>query len=211
GDVLAPRMMALIPGTQLNRNLQQQGLLNEMSALEREKQEDAQTKNLDLQPELRQAQLGLAQEKQNETAENNRNKITANLREHGFKLDDQGNIAPLTYAEMPPMQQAAHDLKAAQEEQAEATAQLKKFQADPNSPQYRMAQQRIDVARQSAQTALAKLGLERENLQFREQQASDKQDQPTTQMRNMGEMAATVFPMIPKITNQIDSMASSLG
>lgn len=81
-----------------------------------------------------------------ENVQVNQAKNATALRKAGYKFDDQGNIQPLDYSELTPDQQAMYDLRGAQQDAQEARAQLDRFKADPNSPAYKMAQQRLDVA-----------------------------------------------------------------
>ncbi len=155
----APHLASLVPGTTAHHNLlvnQEDKNINQMQG---EQQKEAQTKNLELQPQLRLAQQALQNEKQNETETHHEQQIAQQLHAHGFKQDEQGNIVPLTYEEMDPQKQAVTDLKGSQEELAEANTALKKAANDPNSPQYRLAQQRLDSAKQARSVALRRLGL----------------------------------------------------
>ena len=159
GDVglsaIAPALAINLPGTEYHHLADIHGLNKQIGAEEGEQKNEAQTANLEQQPEVAEAKNELGQEKLAETARQH----DQQLREHGFKADDKGNIVPLSYEEMSPQQQAVQDLKGSQEELADATAALKKVQADPNSPQARMAQQRIDNAQQTRAIALQRLGL----------------------------------------------------
>ena len=119
----------------------------------------AQTANLQQQPALKEEQISNTNEIAQNKLEETQRLHDQQLREHGFKLDETGKVIPLPYAEMSEPQRAVQDLKGSQEELADATAALKKVQADPNSPQARMAQQRIDNAQQTRAIALQRLGL----------------------------------------------------
>jgi hypothetical protein len=123
----------------------------------------ARTQNLEAQPELTQAKNDLAQNKLDETQRLH----DQQLREHGFKLDEKGQMVPLPYEEMSEPQQAVQDLKGSQEELADASAALKKVQADPNSPQARAAQQRIDNAKHAQSIAMQRLGLSQATFEAR--------------------------------------------
>lgn len=159
GDIglsaVAPALAINLPGTEYHHQMQLNQLNKQIGAQEGEANKEASTANLNAQPEIKQAGLDLQQDKLDETMRQH----DQQLREHGFKTGPDGQIVPLPYEEMNPNQQAVHDLKGAQEEEAEATAALKKVQADPNSPQARMAQQRIENARQTRSIALQRLGL----------------------------------------------------
>jgi|GEM_PF-4539977 len=80
----------------------------------------------------------------------NLEKNEAALREHGLKLGEDGTLTPLPYEEMTPGQQADYDLKQARQELADATADWKKAQNDPNSPAYKLAYGRLMTAQQNA-------------------------------------------------------------
>jgi hypothetical protein len=140
----------------------------------------AQTANLRDMPELNQAKADLAQSKleqgQQKIDETTR-QHDQQLREHGFKLDETGQVVPLPYAEMSESQQAVQDLKGSQEELADATAALKKVQADPDSPQARMAQQRIETARNNMMIASKRLGLSEDTFAAR-YHGTDSSGQP---------------------------------
>lgn len=82
------------------------------------------------------------------------------LAKEGYKLDENGEIIPMKYEEMSPAQQSSYDLKNSQKELADSTETLREAQAeveraknDPNSPAYKIAEQRLAVARQNAQAA----------------------------------------------------------
>jgi hypothetical protein len=155
-DTLIPRgLAARLPFTEQAHALETERAGKALTEDTANAEKQAQTANLNAQPEIKQAQLGLKEQQLGETTRQH----DQQLREHGFKTDELGKIVPLPYEEMNPNQQAIHDLKGAQEEEAEATTALKKAQADPNSPQARMAQQRIDNAHATRQIALERLGL----------------------------------------------------
>lgn len=158
-SLASPRAESMIPGTSGYHVAQLHNAGGQLAQNEASGEKEAQTRNLDLQPQLKQAQMGLAQAKQNEVEGHHQQQIESSLKEHGFKTDEKGDIVPLGYDEMSESQQAVHDLKASQDELAQASAALKKVQADPNSPQARIAQQRLDGAQQARQIAIQRLGL----------------------------------------------------
>jgi hypothetical protein len=117
-------------------------------------------------PELHQTQAELAARKeadavanQTETSEHHKAQIASQLAQHGFKLDEQGNVVPLPYEEMSQDQQAVHDLRASQQEVQEATAALRKAQKDNIPKAAELARKRLDTARENAATASRRLGL----------------------------------------------------
>ena len=127
----------------------------------------AQTEEVREKPDMAQAKLDQTQQLHDQQ-----------LREHGFKMDDQGKVVPLEYGEMSEPQQAVHDLKASQEELADAQTAFKKAQTSGIPAQLQMAQQRIQTAQQNARTAMGRLGISARSEEFREEQAKDKSENP---------------------------------
>jgi len=230
GDVglraVAPQVDLALPGTSLH-HLTDLGQGNrQVAADEANTEKEAQTKNLELQPELRLGQQALAHERQNEienyhaaTISNNAAKLKSTLAAHGFAPDEEneGQLRPLKYEEMSETQQAVHDLKGAQEEQAKASADLKKAQNDPSSPTYQMAQARLQSAQQAHSIALQRLGLSEKQFELRSQgtiggapaegamisdsgkpigTAFQQNVRPTGQERNKGDMANSAAQQI---------------
>ncbi len=152
------------PGRRL---LSEQDRAAQIQGIEKAKSEQAlqgaQTENQEAQPELKQAKADLDAEKADETKRNH----DMQLRTHGFKVGEDGQVVPLAYEEMSPDQQAVHDLKGAQEEEAEATAALRKSQADPSSPAYQLAAQRVQNARNAQSIAAQRLGLSEQTFAAR--------------------------------------------
>jgi hypothetical protein len=169
GDIglktFAPGLEANIPGTEGHHNMlvhrDQQQLGQDVANEEKQ----AQTRETNTLPALHQAQAALGAAKLGETQQHHQSQIEEQLHTHGYKTAEDGTIQPLAYGEMSEQQQAVHDLKASQEELADASSALKKVQADPNSPQARIAQQRIEGANQARQIALRRLGLSQQEFQ----------------------------------------------
>lgn len=165
GDVglsaVAPSLAINLPGTAYHHQM----LLNQANRTDAQDQaqqkNDAETQNLNLQPELKESQLELNHEKQDEKENNDKGKLTASLASHGFAQDEQnpGSLRPLKYEEMSEPQQAAFDLKGSQEELAKATSDLKKAQQENIPSQIALAQQRIKGATQARSIAMQRLGL----------------------------------------------------
>ena len=172
--ILAPQFERITPGTEGNHqrllNQQQQRLNSDLGV----EQQQAQNTNLDLQPQLKQQALENATLKAESQAQHYadmgqhyQDQVESQLRQHGYKHDATGNVVPLAYEELSSQQQAIEDLKHSQQEMADANAALKKAQNDPSSPAFRLAQQRVDVARQNANTAYSRLGLQAQGLGMR--------------------------------------------
>lgn len=166
GHIVAPGLTSQIPGTEDSKNrliaesarntglLQGERATDTTNALNQAKIGTEESK-----PELAEAKSELAQEKQGETEEHHHAQVNEQLRAHGYKTDEKGNIVPLKYEEMSPQQQAVTDLRGAQEEYQHASADLKKAQKDNIPSQVSMAQQRLITARENAATAAGRLGL----------------------------------------------------
>ena len=171
GDIglssVAPQLAVNLPGTAYHH----QALLNHanqaVSQDEANSQTEAQTAAENAAAQKTAAETSevapLADAKinsENAPVDSARQKNAATLAKAGFKLDENGVIAPMAYEEMSPAQRSSYDLKTSQQQLADSTETLREAQAeverakgDPNSPVYQMAAQRLAVARQNAQAA----------------------------------------------------------
>lgn len=87
------------------------------------------------------------------------------LRKQGLKIDPAtGKQVPLSRDEMSESEQATLDLKQSQQDAAAARAELDRQKNDPNSPAYKAAMGRLQVAAKNAQTAASRLGLARDTF-----------------------------------------------
>ena len=68
-------------------------------------------------------------------------------------IDPDGTVRPLKYEEMSPEQQSITDLRQSQQDLANANAELKRSGNDPNSPAYKLAQQKLAIAKQGHDAA----------------------------------------------------------
>ena len=114
----------VMPGTTEQHNAKLGEAAGAVNADEANAEKEAQTSNLNIQPQLRQAQMALNQNKQSEVENHHQQQIESSLNEHGFTMGEDGKIAPLPYERMSEPQQAVHDLKASQEELANASAAI---------------------------------------------------------------------------------------
>lgn len=162
GSAVAPQVTRLIPGTEYHHDVLVKQGQQQVGQDVAEGEKEAQTANLQAQPELNQAKLDLAHEKENNTEQHQQDTLDSTLHAHGYKHDEQGNVVPLEYGEMSPQQQAITDLKGAQEEAQKAQADLKTAQKNNIPTQIAMAQQRLSTAQQNANTAIGRLGLQRD-------------------------------------------------
>jgi hypothetical protein len=201
----------VMPGTTEQHNAKLGEAEGAVTADEANAEKEAQTNNLNIQPQLRQAQMDLNQNKQSEIENHHRQQIETSLNEHGFTMGEDGKIAPLPYERMSKPQQAVHDLKASQEELANANAELKKAQISGIPTQIAMAQQRIQTAQQNAQTAAGRLGLAGQGLQFREQQATEKQDQPSSIAHGRADQGRAIVESANSLKKFIDTNPQVFG
>lgn len=162
-------------------------------------------------PALHQAQLTLAQNKQEELQQHHQQQIDEQLRAHGYKMDENGQMQPLEYAEMSPQQQAVTDLKGAQEEYQKASGDLKKAQQANIPAQIQMAQQRLQTAQENAATAAGRLGLGRESLGFHEQQATEKVDQLPAAVQSRAYQGGAIIEAGNALKSEIDKHGDKIG
>lgn len=163
GDVLDPGATSLISGSDLfkaRQMYQDHSLIQQ--AQENKLAEDKEADTVANESANREQKGDLDEAKQDTAA----TKTAAALAQHGFKLDPTKGIVPLSYEELSPTQQAIHDLKGAQQEQAEAAADLKKAQASNQPTLMAQAQQRLQIAQQKANTANSALGLHAQEFGF---------------------------------------------
>jgi hypothetical protein len=196
------------PGTTLHNYAlqnQSQGRVNSDLANE---QQQAQTTLLDAQPQLKQQALenqtlktqGLIQHQSDmldTQQEHNKQTYVQNLRNHGYAPDETDatgqHVRPLRYEEMSQVQQSVEDLKHAQGEQAEAQAALKKAQNDPTAPAFKLAQGRLNVAQQNAQTALGRLGLQGQRFEMQSHGTQNGVALPGSMIDDNGNTIGTAF------------------
>lgn len=174
GGTLAPGVSSMIPGTTPHHAMEMRNLNTDIGHESEEGLKTAQTGeanartgNLEQQPELAQAKMELATEKQGETAHNHQQQIAQHLATAGYKEDETGKIIPLPYEEMSEQQQATHDYRGAQEELAKATTDLRTAQKNNIPSQIQLAQQRIQGAQQARSIAMERLGLSEKQFEMR--------------------------------------------
>jgi hypothetical protein len=237
GDIglraVAPSVDLATPGTSLHHLADVRGDQHQVAQDVANEGKQAQTRETNSLPALHEAQAALGAEKLGETQEHHQSQIEEQLHTHGYKTAEDGTIQPLAYGEMSEQQQAVHDLKASQEELADASSALKKVQADPNSPQARIAQQRIEGANQARQIALRRLGLSEQvyNARYKGTDASGNalpgamitdegltvgssfspNVRPTGTERNKGDMARSADQQIDDMVSIVSSRPDIFG
>lgn len=166
-----PSAAIFTPGTQLHHGMlvnQAKGLVDLDDRLanseERRHLEHAQATEQESLPEFHEAQTQNAATKaENErlkadaenqrktaadTARNtaNASREAADLRKHGLKKDEQGNVVPISEEEMTPAELDAHHLSEARHEYIEAQKGLAEARRTNMPEQLAMAQRRLDTA-----------------------------------------------------------------
>lgn len=165
-SIVAPGVAALTPGTTLHHDLllnQQAGRVNNDLSNE---QQEAQTNLLDATPELKQMAAenaflrtqGYLQHVNDQGARYDQ-QTDAQLALHGYKRNAQGAIVPMSYQELSPTLQSVEDLKQSQSELADANKAYAEAKAKNLPLQMQMAERRIQIAQQNAQTAIRNLQL----------------------------------------------------
>ncbi len=180
----------------------------------------AQAEELGTRPELRQTQADLATSRANETATHNRateaaathkNDTTAQvakekqravLAQHGFEENEKGEIVPLAYERMSESQQAVHDLKAAQAEQASATAALRKAQAENAPAAAKLAEARLHSAAEAHAIATRRLGLSEAQFEMRSRGTSGGEALPGAMLGDDNKPVGTAFQQNVRPTGQ---------
>lgn len=206
GDVVAPSILENIPGTQISKDL---NLANLRKQEDQAQQETSREEQQQEQTDLKKTASDLATEKQNETEEKNKNDLSEKYRKLGLKLDAQGNPTPISYEEMSPIEQAAHDLKLNQGEAAEARAELDKMKGDTSSPLYQLQLKRLQVALQNSQNATRRLGLSED--QFKNKLQEQELLKPSGQAQSRGSAAQAALDVLPDLQQQIQENAEELG
>lgn len=144
----------------------------------------------------------------------------ANLRKMG--LDANGN--PIPEANLAPGEKQQIALSRAKQDLAEAQADLDRFKADPNSPMYKMVQERMSLAEKRYDLALKEFGFNYEPAILSPQEQNTLPTdvsgnvvglhsplKPGQQTINAAQRAQNVAGQIPRLTEEIKEMAASLG
>lgn len=164
GDIFAPSTMALIPGTQLNNEVAMNRDRADLDQVSKLQNEAANTKLLDATPQLKQQSAEIQQlraqgylQHVNDLGQHYDQQNDAQLAQHGYKRDPQGQIVPMSYQELSPEMQAVEDLKQSQAELADANKAYADAKTKNLPAQMQMAEQRVLTAQMNANTALQKL------------------------------------------------------
>lgn len=216
-----------LPGTQAHHNVlvrQAAGAENEDTAetagIDKSRLENAQAAEAESLPQLHKTQAELAAEKltsantnkdkdraikqadetRKESQGNSREAVT--LAQHGYKRDEGGAIVPLPYEEMSQEQQGVHDLKASQQELADARAALVKAQKDNIPVAQKLAQQRLESATQAHGIALQRLGLSEKQFEMRAHGTEGGEALPGAMLDDQNKPVGTAFQQNVRPTGQ---------
>ena len=160
GQGVAPYAINSIPGSRAD--IARQENLGEQGVEQAQKKEmtTAQTAVEQGKPELQKEAQGIAEEKNTIAADKNKMQHDAQLRQRGYKTDATGAEVPIPYEEMSFPEQARHDLNQAKANAQNAIAELKRAQADPNSPQSQLILAKAKAEGEKMDQAGQKLGLD---------------------------------------------------
>lgn len=171
GNIVAPNIMAEIPGTELNRELKEQ--THEELGEKAQTRETAaaseatREKHEENVSDANQQKINDAEQKLSQTEWKNKSDREIALRKQGLKPDPKNPDAPpvaIPYEDMSPHEQAVHDLKTAQADAQVAKGMLDQVRANPDSPQNQAIRDRIKVMAKNASTAAGKLGLDQKKF-----------------------------------------------
>lgn len=168
GDIFAPETMALIPGTDLNKQWSENRSTENLEkakaadvAKEGETNRARHETNVEASNDLKYKQ---DQEKIDETADLHKNQREIGLRKVGLSLNDKGEPVPLTYENMSPIEKAHFDLQSSMADYKDAQAEFERTKGDPDSEANKNARQRLATAAKNAATNAGRLGLSREEF-----------------------------------------------
>jgi hypothetical protein len=135
-----------------------------------------------------------------------RNQITAQLAAKGQvgTFDDDGNLTGVAddpNSEVIKKQAAQADYFNSRKELQDAQAELAKSKNNPNSPAFRQAQQRVNIAAQNAQTAAQRLGLSAQEFGFNQEKFYNPQ--PTATERSKGDLAQSAVERVHEMKDII--------
>jgi hypothetical protein len=131
-----------------------------------------------------------------------RNTITAQLAAKGQTgtFDDDGNLTGVAddpNSAYTKKQQAQTQYFQSRQELQDAQAELAKSKNNPNSPAFRQAQQRVNIAAKNAQTAAERLGLSTQEFGFNQEKFFNPQ--PTATERGKGDLAQSALERVQEM------------
>jgi hypothetical protein len=216
GDVLAPAVMANIPGTDLHRQAEERQTEKQLgeaqtretaAAGEKIKEREAATGE---EKEASEEPLREAQAKHLNEAD------SATLAEHGLRRDETGNVVADPTSPAYQKQQLAGQavqnlmaLRSAQADLAQAREEVERAKNDPNSPAFKVAQQKLAMAQYAHDIAMQNLGLHQ--AQFQNKLQEQELVKPSGQAQSRGSAAQAALDVLPELEQQIRTNAAELG
>lgn len=206
GDILAPGVTAMIPGSDLNRAAQIREIEPKLAEARKEEASEATAK----------AKQGLEERKETSQEEGRQQRDEETLAKQGLMRDEQGNIVAdptsQVYQKNQLGMQTVQNLQKyrdAQTELAQARTEVERAKNDPNSPAFKAAQERLAMAAEAHRVAAANLGLhEQEFANKKEEQEFVK---PSGQTVSRGDAAGAALKLIPGLENDIKAHAAEFG
>lgn len=213
GDVLAPATMANIPGTDLNRKVQEHGLEKNLLAEQTEENRTAEEKTREKHEEN---VSDINQQKADLATKTSGQKDTAGLAEHGLMRDKEGNVVPDPTSPVHQKNQLAMDTvrnvqayRSAQQELVEAKTEVERAKDDPNSPAFKQAQQRFAMAQEAHRVAAQNLALHQE--QFSNKVQEQELLKPSGQAQSRGSAAQAVIDLMPDLKSLVEKHRADMG
>lgn len=144
------------------------------------------------------------------------NKEQAGLAEHGLERDASGNIMPISPERLSVAQRQKLDdakklgeYRQAQSGLIEAREELARSQNDPNSPQFKMAMKKLQMAELAHEIAAQNLGLH--ESQFQNKLQEQELVKPSGQTQSRGSAARSALDVVPSLEKLTIENAKSMG
>jgi hypothetical protein len=216
-DVVAPGTAAIIPGTDLhNREVEAETKRNLGAAQERELAGEVEKTREKHEENV----ADIAQSKLEATEATNKNKDSATLAKSGLKRDENGEIvadedSPV-YKTAQEKLKNAEDLKTnlnayrqAQTDLVKAKTEVEKAKNDPNSPAFKIAQQKLAMAEQAH--SVAAKNLELHETEFANKIKEQELVKPSGQAASRGSAAQAVLDLIPDLKTLVEAHRKDMG
>jgi hypothetical protein len=233
GDIVAPGVMANIEGTDLNKARQRNDTMRNFGEDIKNEQEQATTAGVKegneeiphINPDTgetemitrkslpmieaaeikAQASKDVATTKSDATTEQKQAALNAQLLKMGY--DENGK--PLPDDKLSPQQKATRELTESKQGLADAQAEFEKSKNDPSSPQFKLAQERLNAAARDYQ-----LRLQSEQLHANEFANKLNEQQflkPSGQTQSRGEAAESALELLPGLQKDVETHAADFG
>lgn len=233
GDIFAPGVMANIPGTDMNKRVQAEANAKwtqlgseadlKKQQIEASKASEAATEQGNeptpwtpqgsttpiMVPFKSIPTLEAADTRANAVEQAAATKNAPALAKLGYKLDDDGKMVPIPDAELSPAQKQSRDLTDSVMALNEAKTAVEKAKNDPNSPAFKLAQERLNQAAANAQRMTEAMGLH--EAEFKNKVQEQGLVKPSGQTTSRGDAAGAALELLPELQSAIRNNAASLG